>query len=142
MQTNHKNVPAVLEMSLHELGFTPRTGSALYSLIHQNDERFEHEAVMPRKCKGVPGECGSCGSRPDKCREILHSLPKISAGRVLTKWARYYNKHTKDCKCEACHIRLFLMPPLKKLVNALMQLGLSPEYVRAEIPDAERILGI
>lgn len=134
------NIGSLLLLSLHDLGFTPRTGSALYSFIHENDEGFEREAVMPKKCRGLNGECGSCGSRPHKCHKILHSLPKISAGRVLTKWARYYSKHTKDCKCDACHIRLFLMPPLKKLVDALMQQGLSPEYVRAEIPDADKIL--
>ncbi|MEI7513027.1 MAG: hypothetical protein WCJ74_00195 [bacterium] len=137
---NKPNIESVLSVSLHDLGFTPRTGSPLHSFIHENDEGFEREAVTPQKCRGASGECGSCGSRPDKCHKVLHSLPKISAGRVLAKWARYYGKHAKDCKCEACHIRLFLMPALKKLVDALMQRGLSPEYLLAEIPDVERIL--
>ena len=140
MKNQKNNIERVLEMSLEALGFTPRTGSALYTLIHENNEDFEREASMPKKCRVSDGECGSCGSRPHKCHKVLHSLPKISAGRILAKWARYYRQHVADCKCEACHIRLFIMPPMKNLLDALMKQGLSPEYVRAEIPYADRIL--
>jgi len=140
MQTNHKNVPAVLEMSLHDLGLTPQTGSALCSLIYRNDEDFEREAIRPRKCRGIQGQCGSCRSRPHECREILHHLPKMPAWRVLAKWSRFCKKKSFNFENGHCHIRSFLIPSLKNLLGALVNHGLTLEYIYTEIPGGRNIL--
>ena len=130
----------VLSMSLHELGLTPQSGGPLCVLIHENNETFEKRASLPRKCLRAPDICSSCKSKPHACRDILHQLPKVQAWRVLKKWKTYFEKLMCEHKRFDCSVSHFLMPALKNLLNALIQNGLPLEYVRAEIPAADRIL--
>ena len=137
---NLTNIETVLSMSLLDLGLTPQTGSALCVLIFENNEGLLRMASHRKRCTGIPGECGSCGKRPDDCKNVLHKLPKIYAWRVLKKWAKYCADHMPQSKREECPVRQFLMPAMKNLLNALMKKGLPLEYIKAEIPVADWIL--
>jgi hypothetical protein len=138
---NQTNTQKALSMSLHDLGLTPQNGRALCSLIDENNENFERQASMPiRKCKDVHVQCCSCGSRPHECHLVFHRLPKISAWRVLAKWSKYYQKKQLRFGNGSCHIIGFLAPSLKNLLEALIERGLSLEYIHNEVPCARNIL--
>jgi hypothetical protein len=137
---NQNETDNVLTMTLHGLGFTPQTGSPLWSLLYSNNETLERHASRPRECKGAPGLCGSCGSRPRECHAVLHDFKKIPASKVLEKWKRYYGKKPFDFASGSCHICHFLIPPLKRLLQVLMLEGLPPEFIHTEVPCAEKIL--
>jgi hypothetical protein len=137
---NKNNIDRVLSQSLHDLGLTPQTGFALCALIHENSEDLLRLASRRKECPHIPNECGSCGRRPQECREALRQLPKIYVWRVLKKWVKYCADHKPDCKRTECPVRQFLMPAMKNLLNVLIQNGLTMEYVKAEIPAADKIL--
>lgn len=137
MQKPTNTAESLLDMSLEELGFTPRTGSPLLVFVNENTETFEFTATMPIRCSDA---CETCGGKNSNCRKHLHHLPKMTARRVLSKWKRYYEKHVSRLGKLRTQVHNFLIPSLRKLLETLIERGLSADFIKAQIPFYEKIL--
>ena len=151
MEKLTETIDTILGMSLEELGFTPDNGGeALYAFKYKDRVALEKEAYCPRISKEdvnqarigsakIPSHKRFCREKIHKCHEILRSLKKITAGDILIKWCRFDVQQIIDCKRGGCAMRCFLLPPMHKLLDALIKKGAPHDYIKA-IPASENIL--